>query len=119
MKDFRFYWEKEKKSGNVSKADSAMSISVPGYLKDEISVRLTGSSLRVSAEKKHHRKEQGKGFYREEAMSQSFSKFVSLPNRVNPNDIEVKVEDGQVTLKRKKKAVKEKAQCERKTSDAE
>ncbi|MBI4174061.1 MAG: Hsp20/alpha crystallin family protein [Candidatus Aenigmarchaeota archaeon] len=114
MKDFKFYWEKSgKRTRSSGKPDSEMRISVPGYLKDEISVKLTDSSLRVSAEKKHHRKEKGKGFYREESMSQSFSKFVSLPNRINPDYFEVKIEDGHVTLKRKKKAAKEKELRER------
>ncbi len=112
--DFEFYWEKERKEpAGKSRKDSAMHISIPGYLKDEISVKLTGSSLRVDAKKRHHRKEKGKGYYREEAISQSFSKFISLPARINPADFEVAIDDGKVTLKREKKAAKEKEQHSR------
>ncbi|MBI2579299.1 MAG: Hsp20/alpha crystallin family protein [Candidatus Aenigmarchaeota archaeon] len=94
-RNFRFYWEKPK--------GGDMKIEMPGFRKDEISVKMEGGMLTVSAEKKSHRKEKGKGFYKEEASFSSFSRSVSMPEGAGGKDFEVDIEDGAVKLKRKKK----------------
>lgn len=95
MKKFRFYWD--------SRSEPQLKIDVPGFKKDEIKVHLTASSMSVSASKKAHREEKNKNFYRAEAFASSFSRFMSLPNGINPGDLEVEIRDGSVVLKRKKK----------------
>lgn len=102
MKNFKFYWEEN------DKKDLHVKIYVPGFAKDEIRVKLTDNSIRVSAEKKHQKIEEGKGFYREESFSRAFNKFIALPHKIRPEEFEVVISNGEVVLKRKKKIIKEK-----------
>lgn len=102
MKDFKFYWE--------SSREPDVRISVPGFLKNEISVKLSSTSIRVTAEKKSSKLEKGRGFHREESISRSFSKFISLPHRINPHEFDALISDGEVVLERreqKKKRMRE------------
>lgn len=96
--NFRFYWEEpyEKKEPNIS-------IEVPAFGRDEIKVDLTENTITVSAAKKSQKVEKGKNFYRAEVSASSFSKSMSLPHKINPDDFSVIVEDGKVTLIRRKK----------------
>lgn len=101
MKRFKFYWEEpfEKKG----KADAMINIEVPGFKKDEIKVELRNSMLTVSAQKKSHKKEKGKGFYREENFAQSFQRTMTLPDRIAPDDYEMNIKDGKIAVKKKGK----------------
>ncbi|MBI2173276.1 MAG: Hsp20/alpha crystallin family protein [Candidatus Aenigmarchaeota archaeon] len=92
----RFYWE-EPKGGN-------MKIEMPGFRKDEISAKIEGGMLTISAAKKSHREKKGKGFYAEESSSSSFTKSISLPEGVKAGDISLEIRDGVVVIKKKKKA---------------
>jgi len=98
-KGFHFYWEE----GN--KKSPEISIDLPDFSKDEISVSIENGFINVAAEKKVSRKEKGKGFYREEAFQCSFRRSMLLPDNVNPDDLEIKVEDGSVKIRKKKKAL--------------
>lgn len=91
MKNFKYYWESEK--------DDSIRISVPGFLRNEISVKLSSASVRIDAEKKSSRVEKGKGFHREESFARSFHKHIALPRRISPRDFEVSITDGEVLLK--------------------
>ena len=98
MKDFRFYLEENK---------NGISIEMPGFSKDEISVFIDKGFLNVAAEKKHRKTEKGKNFYREEAFQSSFRRSISLPEGMGKDDIEIKVEDGSVKIRKKKKVLKQ------------
>ena len=80
-----------------------MRLDIPGFDKDEIKVQLTKNSISISASKKSHVKESGKGFYREEASASSFSKSMVLPKEIEPKDYEIEIKDGAIVLKKKKK----------------
>ncbi|MDI6722879.1 MAG: Hsp20/alpha crystallin family protein [Candidatus Aenigmarchaeota archaeon] len=95
----KFYWEEDPKGKSIR-------IEVPGYNKNEIKVGIEGGMLIVSAEKKSHKKEKGKGFYKEEASFSSFHKSMSMPESVTGRDFDVSITDGKVELKKKKKAVR-------------
>ena len=104
MKNFKFYWE-------VPKEDD-IRINVPGFLKNEITVKLSGASLKIRAEKKSVKVEKGKGFHREESFARTFSKHISLPRRIDPHEFAVSISDGEVVLKRRvheRKRIKEKS----------
>ena len=96
-KGFHFYWEE----GN--KKSPEISIDLPDFSKDEISVSIENGFINVAAEKKVSRKEKGKNFYREEAFQKSFKRSMSLPDGISPEDMEVKVKDGSVKIKKKKR----------------
>lgn len=100
MKDsFRFFWEEPFNSDEPN-----IKIEVPGFKKDEITVNLSHSSLTISASKKDKKIEKGKGFYSEESFASSFSKSVSLPHKIDPEEFSVMTEDGAVFLVRKSSA---------------
>jgi HSP20 family protein len=96
-KKYRFYWEEKPRRDGIK-------IGMPGFKKDEIHVRIDDSMLTIGAENKSHRKEKGKGFYREEASFNSFHRSVSLPEGVKSGDFDISISDGSVALKKKKKA---------------
>ncbi len=97
-KGFRFYWEEDHR-----KEGPEINIDLPGFSRDEISVSIDKGFINISAEKKLSKKERGRGFYREESFQQSFKRSMSLPDGISPEDMEVKVEDGAVKIKKKKK----------------
>lgn len=93
-KPFRFYWEEKSAEINVA---------VPGFTKDEIKISIEKGFISISAEKRESKKEKKKGFYREEAFQRSFQRSMSLPEGVKADDIEMKIEDGSVKIRKKKK----------------
>lgn len=88
---------KKKRSG------SSISIGLPGFSRDEIHVAVEKNSISVAAEKKQRKVERRKGFYREVAFRRAFKRSMLLPEGVSPDKLEIKVEDGVVKIKRKKK----------------
>ena len=104
MKKFHFYWEEP----YGRKEPTVIHIEIPGFRKDEITVNISSSRLEISASKKSRKVQRGKDFYREEAFTRSFSKIMSLPHGIRPEDFDLRIEDGSVTLKRKKKRVEAK-----------
>ncbi|MEK6888155.1 MAG: Hsp20 family protein [Candidatus Aenigmatarchaeota archaeon] len=94
----KFYWEKED--------EKDISIDIPGFKKDEITVKLAKNMLTVSASKKSTKEEKGKNIYKAEAFSSSSSKSITLPAKINPEDYQIEIKDGKVVLKKKKKVEK-------------
>lgn len=98
MKDnFKFYWEEP-----FQKDDPHIKIEVPGFRKEEIKVRLAKDMLTIKAVKRAHKTESRNGYYKEEAFASSFTKSLTLPNKINPRDFEIEIKDGSVALKHKK-----------------
>lgn len=93
-KQFRFYWEEKPAEINVA---------MPGFTKDEIKISIEKGFINISAEKKGKKVEKKKGFYREEAFQKSFSRSMSLPEGVKADDFEIKIENGSVKIRKKKK----------------
>lgn len=96
-KDFRFYWEE--------KPRDEINIEMPGFSTDEIRVSIEGGFLKVSAEKKGGKTEKGRNFFRQEAFQKSFMRSVSLPEGVKPDELDIKLEDGAVKVRKKKRKV--------------
>lgn len=76
-------------------------IGLPGFGRDEIKVLVEKGFVRVSAEKKGRSVERRKGFYKEEAFRKSFSRSMSLPDGMRPEDLDVRIEDGSVSIRKK------------------
>ncbi|MBI2578374.1 MAG: Hsp20/alpha crystallin family protein [Candidatus Aenigmarchaeota archaeon] len=93
-KPFRFYWEEKPEEINIA---------APGFSRDEIKVSIDKGFINISAEKKGRKVEKRKGFYKEEAFQKEFRRSMSLPENVKADELEVKVEDGSVKIKRKKR----------------
>ncbi|MBI3190928.1 Hsp20 family protein [archaeon] len=104
-RNFMFYWEGDEKDVKNSKKSGFAIIRIPGFKKDEISVRIKDNTLSINAAKKSHSVRKGKNFYKEESSASSFSRSIHVPG-LDTNNIEVGIEDGAVVLKRKKRAKK-------------
>ncbi len=96
-KNFSFYWEENHKQGKSSE----INIELPGFDKNEINVSVENGFINISAEKKSQKHEKGKNFYREESFQQALRRSISLPEGVNPKDLEIKIENGSVNISRK------------------
>lgn len=96
--EFKFCWEE-----GHEEDDAEITIKLPSFRKDEIKVRLASNSVTISAAKKNRKEEKGKDFYRFESSASSFSRSMTLPYRIKPEDFDVIISDGSVTLKRKRK----------------
>ena len=83
-------------------------VAAPGLTKDDFSVKLDDDNeLTISMEKKHEQKnEENHGRYlRREFSYSQFQQNMILPDNVDKNKIEAKVEHGVLTKKKKKKEV--------------
>ena len=79
---------------------------LPGFKKDEISVRVQEDSVDIRAMHKEEIREERKGFYRAERKVGKFRRLISLPVTVDPETAKGKLEDGVLEIRVKK--VKEK-----------
>lgn len=94
MEEFKFYWEKEK--------HREIKLEVPGFARNEIKAKLTADALTVTAASRQHDVEHGQHYYKEEHSSQSFTKSIAFPKKINPSNYEVKISDEFVVIKKKK-----------------
>jgi HSP20 family molecular chaperone IbpA len=99
--NFRFYWE-EPFDEPFGHREPSVRIEVPGFRKNEITVRAMDSSIIVSASKKDQKIEKGRNFFSHESFASSFTKSMPLPDGISGSDFDISVVDGAVVLKRKK-----------------
>jgi HSP20 family protein len=84
---------KEESDAIVIKAD------LPGVKKEDIDVRVDGNLLTIKAEKKFEEKEEEKDrYHRVERYYGVFQRSFTLPDRVNPEKLTARYEDGVLTL---------------------
>lgn len=67
---------------------------LPGFKKDEISLKVTENAIFLAAEKKKQKLEQAKGFFRAEKSYGSASRMFTLPHPVKPAEAKAKFVDG-------------------------
>ena len=105
MRDFKYYWEEQKPSP-VSQSGILIREQLPGFKKGEINIQIDGNTLKISAYKTSKKEQKGENFFLHKSASSSVSRVVSLPQNVNPNDLETSYEDGILTISLKKKKSK-------------
>ena len=69
-------------------------IDFPGIDKKDIDIKVNDNIVEIKAEKKFVDKTEGKEFFREERSFSGFYKAFSLPNKIDPEKIEAKFENG-------------------------
>ncbi|SRR5581483_5784464 len=67
---------------------------VPGIKPDEIKIEVEGDVLTISGEHKEEKEEKERNYVRRERRYGSFSRSMTLPQGVKPDDIEAATEDG-------------------------
>lgn len=72
---------------------------LPGVEKDQISVRVDGDTLHLSATHDREVAEEGKDYVRRERSSRQVRRSVSLPGPVDPDSADASYEDGVLTVR--------------------
>jgi HSP20 family protein len=67
---------------------------VPGIKPDDVKIEVEDDVLTISGEHTEEKEEKGKRYARRERRSGSFSRSISLPKGVKPDDIEAECKDG-------------------------
>ncbi len=67
---------------------------LPGVLEDDVKVELDGDVLTISGERKSEHEERREGYHRIERASGSFSRALTLPEGVDPENIDARFENG-------------------------
>lgn len=98
------------RSDLIEKKDKLVAVmDMPGLEKDDIIVSITPSGVEVHAEKKEKKKEDGE-VKRLERRYTGYSRFFSLPEGVNPEEVKAKYKNGvlKITIPKKKSKKSEK-----------
>lgn len=67
---------------------------LPGVSEDDVQIEVRDHVLTVSGERKAEREEKGEGYYRVERAFGSFARSLTLPDGVNPDQIEASFDKG-------------------------
>ncbi|MBI1978518.1 MAG: Hsp20/alpha crystallin family protein [Candidatus Aenigmarchaeota archaeon] len=89
---------------DISETDEELLVKaeLPGFNKDEISVKATEDSLDISAEHKEKKIERTERTYKAERRYGGVRRYVTLPTEVKLDNIDTKFENGLLTIKLKK-----------------
>lgn len=79
---------------------------LPGFEKDEISLKVTPTAIDISAERKRERIERADTFYRRERAYGAARRYMSLPAEIIPEKVRAKFEAGVLEIVLPKKIVK-------------
>lgn len=87
-------------SMDLSESEGAVEVSMdlPGVKPDEITVEVSGNTLRIHGERKEEKEEKKKSYHRVERRTGSFSRSVTLPCSVDENKVDANYRDGVLTV---------------------
>jgi HSP20 family protein len=99
---------------NISESDKELILraELPGFSKDEVKLKVTPTTVDISAEKKKISIEKGKTFYRQERAYGSARRVMTLPAEVKAEGVKAKFENGILEVVMQKKEVKKKEEKE-------
>lgn len=76
---------------------------LPGFTKDQISVKVDKDILTISASNEKEEEKQTKKYHKKERVSKSCTRSISIPENVDVSNISAKFENGVLTLTLPKK----------------
>ncbi|MEJ5273848.1 MAG: Hsp20/alpha crystallin family protein [Spirochaetota bacterium] len=76
---------------------------LPGFTKDQISVKIDKDILTISASNEKEEEKQTKKYHKKERVSKSCTRSISIPENVDVSNISAKFENGVLTLTLPKK----------------
>lgn len=79
---------------------------LPGFEKDDVRIHVTEDTIEMLAQKKKEEKQITKTMYRQERAMGALRRFMSLPVKVNPEEVDAEFKNGVLTIRMKKKEVK-------------
>ena len=102
---------------DISETDNEIIVraDLPGFKKDEVSIRATEDSLEIEAEHKEKRIEKNERFYRAERKVGKVFRRIQLPEPVDYENARARMEDGVLTIvlpKKEKGKAKKKIEIE-------
>jgi HSP20 family protein len=85
---------------DVSETEKAVEVKldVPGVTAKEIDIKLNGNLLTVSGERKEEEEKKGKTFHRIERRYGSFSRSITLPCKVQEDEVAAEYHDGVLSI---------------------
>jgi len=95
---------------NMAESDGELILraELPGFNKDEIKLKVTPTTVDISAEKKKLSVEKGKTFYKQERAYGSARRVTTLPTEVKTEGIKAKFENGVLEIIMQKKEIAKK-----------
>ena len=99
--DLVFYWDNKNQAESKANGEE-IGIEMPGFSKDEISVKIVHGMMNITAQKKHESKKQGKNFYSHSISQSSMQRSFSLPEGFDAKSVEIKIEDGVIRIVKKR-----------------
>jgi HSP20 family protein len=72
---------------------------LPGFKKEEVTVKLDNNELLISAEHKEQSESKGEDYYRRERSWKSFSRTITLPGQSAKNGVDAELKDGVLTVR--------------------
>ena len=85
---------------DVAETDDAFVVTVdlPGFTREDVSVRMMGQTLEVSADREERHEEGDEEYIRRERHHQSVGRSVSLPDEVDPESVTARINNGVLTV---------------------
>ena len=71
---------------------------LPGVKGDELDIQVTANNLAISGERKIAAEEEGARYHRREREAGTFSRMIGLPDEVDTDKVEAKLENGILTV---------------------
>jgi len=71
---------------------------LPGVKPDDIDIQATVKSLSITGERNIESENEGVRYHRREREGGKFSRIISMPVEIDPNNIEAKMQDGILTI---------------------
>ena len=71
---------------------------LPGVKGDELDIQVTANNLAISGERKIAAEEEGARYHRREREAGTFSRMIGLPDEVDTDKVEAKLENGILTI---------------------
>ena len=89
-----------------NKDNYIVEVAAPGFKKEDFKINITDNLLTISSEREAKKEKSTKKYTRKEYEFSSFSRAFSLPEDVDADDIHASYENGELSIKIKRKETK-------------